>query len=139
MAFGVAVFLALTWGIWRAQPILTRIPLTHCPPRLRYFLAHFAPDAFMSSPSRDLRPTLSATIVNERVDAVLPGANIWKLSIDAPHNDFLQSRQQARSFRAVVRRTTDDIKALTGQRATHPFFSSYACRSRRSVWQDQDA
>jgi hypothetical protein len=24
MAFGVAVFLALTWGIWQAQSILTR-------------------------------------------------------------------------------------------------------------------
>jgi hypothetical protein len=66
--------------------------------------------------------SLSATIVNERVDAVLPDANIWKVSIDAPHNDFLQSRQQARSFRAVVRRTMDDIKALHGQSTTIHIF-----------------
>lgn len=62
--------------------------------------------------------SLSATIINERVDAVLPDANIWKLSIDTPHNDFLQSRQQARSFRATVRRIMDDIKAIHGQSAT---------------------
>jgi membrane protease YdiL (CAAX protease family) len=50
MAFGVAVFLAMTWGIWQAQPILTRIPLHTLPSSLRDFLAHFAPAAFMGIP-----------------------------------------------------------------------------------------
>jgi hypothetical protein len=50
MAFGVTVFLALTWGIWQAQPILTRIPLHALPSSLRDFLAHFARAAFMGIP-----------------------------------------------------------------------------------------
>jgi membrane protease YdiL (CAAX protease family) len=49
-AFGVAVFLAMTWGIWQAQPILTRIPLHTLPSSLRDFLAHFSPAAFMGIP-----------------------------------------------------------------------------------------
>jgi membrane protease YdiL (CAAX protease family) len=50
MAFGVAVFLVLTWGIWQAQPILAQIPLHALPSPLRDFLAHFAPTAFMGIP-----------------------------------------------------------------------------------------
>lgn len=50
MAFYVAAFLALTWGIWKAQPILGRIPLHTLPSSLRDFLAHFAPTAFMGIP-----------------------------------------------------------------------------------------
>jgi hypothetical protein len=50
MAFGVAIFLALTRGIWQAQPILTSIPLHTLPSSLRDFLAHFAPAAFMGIP-----------------------------------------------------------------------------------------
>lgn len=50
MAFGVAAFLAVTRGIWQAQPILGRIPLHTLPSSLRDFLAHFAPTAFMGIP-----------------------------------------------------------------------------------------
>jgi len=50
MAFCVAAFLALTRGIWKAQPILGRIPLHTLPSSLRDFLAHFAPTAFMGIP-----------------------------------------------------------------------------------------
>jgi hypothetical protein len=50
MAFGVAVFLALTWGIWQAQSILIKIPLHALPWSLRNFLAQLAPAAFMGIP-----------------------------------------------------------------------------------------
>jgi membrane protease YdiL (CAAX protease family) len=50
MAFGVAAFLALTWGIWQAQPVLGRIPIHTLPPSLQDFLAQFAPTAFMGIP-----------------------------------------------------------------------------------------
>jgi membrane protease YdiL (CAAX protease family) len=50
MASGVAAFLALSWGIWQAQPILSRIPLHTLPRSLQDFLAHFAPTAFMGIP-----------------------------------------------------------------------------------------
>jgi membrane protease YdiL (CAAX protease family) len=50
MAFGVAVFLSLTWGIWQARPLLGRIPLHTLPSSLRDFLAQFAPTAFMGIP-----------------------------------------------------------------------------------------
>jgi membrane protease YdiL (CAAX protease family) len=50
MALGVAVFLVFTWGIWKAQPILGRIPLHPLPSPLRDFLAHFAATAFMGIP-----------------------------------------------------------------------------------------
>ena len=49
-AFGVAVFLVVTWGIWQARPILSRIPLHTLPSPLQDFLAHFAPAAFMGIP-----------------------------------------------------------------------------------------
>ncbi|HWB84455.1 MAG TPA: SAVED domain-containing protein [Bryobacteraceae bacterium] len=61
---------------------------------------------------------LSATINDERVHAVLPGANIWKMSIPAPSNDFLKSRSQARLFREKVRLLLDRIKAAHGEHAT---------------------
>jgi hypothetical protein len=60
---------------------------------------------------------LSATINDERVHAVVPGANIWKMSIPTPNNDFLKSRGQARLFREKVRLLLDRIKAAHGEQA----------------------
>lgn len=61
---------------------------------------------------------LSATINDERVRAVVPGAVVWKMSIPAPNNDFLKSRGQARVFRETVRLMLDRIKAAHGEQAT---------------------
>jgi hypothetical protein len=62
--------------------------------------------------------SLSGTVVDERIHAVLPGAAIWKLSSPQPHNDFLAGRGQARLFRQHVRRLLDRIKAAHGETAT---------------------
>ena len=61
---------------------------------------------------------LSATINDERIHVVVPGANIWKMSIPTPSNDFLKSRGQARLFREKVRLLPDRIKAAHGEQAT---------------------
>jgi len=61
---------------------------------------------------------LSATINDERVHAVVPGASIWKMSIPAPNNDFLKSRGQTRLFREKARQLLDQIKATHGEQAT---------------------
>jgi hypothetical protein len=62
--------------------------------------------------------SLSATVVDDRVHAVLPGANIWKLSSPHPHNDFLAGRGQAKLFRQHVRSLLDRIKAAHGESST---------------------
>jgi hypothetical protein len=62
--------------------------------------------------------SLSGTVVDARIHAVLPGAAIWKLSSPQPHNDFLTGRGQARLFRQHVRRLLDRIKAAHGETAT---------------------
>lgn len=61
---------------------------------------------------------LSATINDERVHSVVPGASIWKMSIPTPSNDFLKSRGQARLFREKARLLLDRIKAAQGEQAT---------------------
>jgi hypothetical protein len=62
--------------------------------------------------------SLSATVVDDRIHAALPGASIWKLSCPQPHNDFLAGRGQAKLFRQRVRSLLDHIKALHGESAT---------------------
>jgi hypothetical protein len=61
--------------------------------------------------------SLSATINDERVHAVVPGASVWKVSIQAPNNDFLKGRGQLRLFREKVRLLLDRIKAAHGEQA----------------------
>ncbi len=62
--------------------------------------------------------SLSGTIADDRIRAVLPDANIWKICIAAPHNDFLKTRQQAQDFRALIRRVMDQVKSRHGQGST---------------------
>lgn len=63
-----------------------------------------------------LNISLSASITNERINAVL-GSNtsIWTITIDKPYNDFMQSRQQLLEFRKVMRQLLNDIKGTHGQ------------------------
>jgi hypothetical protein len=83
------------------------------------------PDGFqyeLTEPDRIAGPpalvfSLSATIDNGRIEAVLPGATIWKLSSPVPNNDFLKGNGQARLFREHVRRVLDRIKASHGEQA----------------------
>jgi SMODS-associated and fused to various effectors sensor domain len=60
---------------------------------------------------------LSATINDERIEACLPGASIWKVSSPSPNNDFLKGRGQARLFRQEARQLLDRIKAAHGEAA----------------------
>lgn len=59
--------------------------------------------------------SVSATVVDERITRVLPGAAIWRATASQPHHDFVQSRSQLAKFRATVRRLLDRIKARHSQ------------------------
>jgi hypothetical protein len=80
-------------------------------------------DFSVAAPSSTAGPpalvfSLSATVLDERIQKVLPGASIWKLSSPQPHNDFLAGRGQAKLFRQYVRTLLDRIKAAHGESAT---------------------
>jgi hypothetical protein len=62
--------------------------------------------------------SLSATIADERIHMVLPGAAIWKVIVPDPNNDFLKGRGQAQRFRETIRRLLNRIKAAHGEQAT---------------------
>lgn len=66
-----------------------------------------------------LNLSLSATIDNSRITALLPQENlsIWRMTIPIPNNDFLRSRDQLRLFRQQFRLLMDRIKARHGQDA----------------------
>jgi hypothetical protein len=84
------------------------------------------PDGFdysITAPARTEGPpalvfSLSATIKDERIEACLPGASIWRFCSPAPNNDFLKGRGQARLFRQEARRLLDRIKVSHGDKAT---------------------
>lgn len=62
--------------------------------------------------------SLSASINDERIEACIPGASIWKLTSPAPNNDFLRGRSQARLFRQNARQLLNRIKVTHGEHAT---------------------
>jgi hypothetical protein len=65
-----------------------------------------------------LNLSLSASIDDSRIRKVLgEGVSIWTVTIDTPHNDFLQGIEQLRQFRQSLRRTMDEIKLAHGQEA----------------------
>lgn len=84
------------------------------------------PDGFdysITTPSRTEGPpalvfSLSATINDERIEACLPGASVWKFCSPTPNNDFLKGRVQARLFRQQARQILNRIKAVHGEHAT---------------------
>ncbi len=60
--------------------------------------------------------SLSATITNERIAAVMKEKpTIWRVTVPAPHNDFLKSRYQAQRFRQQMRGLLDRIKEQHGE------------------------
>jgi hypothetical protein len=62
--------------------------------------------------------SLSATIDLKRVTSVLgEDASIWTITVQAPHNDLMKSREQLAGLRSVLRRTFDQIKFAHGQSA----------------------
>jgi hypothetical protein len=59
--------------------------------------------------------SLSGTVIEDRVLAVLPGASIWKIFIDHPHNDFVRSYAHTVNFRRFLRTALDMIKSAHSQ------------------------
>lgn len=93
------------------------------PPDWRWQADPHGFDFFFSEPTSTTGPpalvfSLSATVVDDRIHGVLPGASIWKLSCPQPHNDFLAGRGQSRLFRQHVRSLLDRIKTAHGESAT---------------------
>jgi hypothetical protein len=66
--------------------------------------------------------SLSATIASERILCVRDDYTVWEITIDEPHNDFLQTRAQLASLRRALRSLLDLIKARHGQEATLSIF-----------------
>lgn len=75
------------------------------------------PDDFSGKPVLNL--SLSATITNDRIDAVFNGEklSIWTITRDNPNNDFLKTRAIQSQFRKLIRRFFDIAKANHGQDA----------------------
>lgn len=70
------------------------------------------------SPVVALNLSLSGTITNDRIQAVLgPDCAIWTLTHAQPHNDFVRTADQLAEFRVVARKMLDSIKARHGQDA----------------------
>ena len=62
---------------------------------------------------------LSATVVDERVTSVLgEKAEIWRVTVPDPHNDFVRSRVQTYEFRRSLRRLLNKMKAAHGEDST---------------------
>lgn len=65
-----------------------------------------------------LNLSLSATIDNARISAVLDGSHsIWTMTVPDPNNDLLDSRQQLSAFRKRFRKLLNQIKAEHGEDA----------------------
>lgn len=62
--------------------------------------------------------SLSATVSDDRILKVVPGASIWRIRTESPNNDFLKSREQLRAFREAARSLLDRIKMRHGESAT---------------------
>jgi len=74
-----------------------------------------APDSTSGKPALVL--AISGTVTSDRIHRVLgPDASIWTVTVPAPHNDILKSRDQLVQFRQLMRTLLDRIKALHGQR-----------------------
>lgn len=73
------------------------------------------PERINGSPALVL--SLSATITDDRIRAVLDDATIWRVTAPLPNNDILKSREQAREFRSALRGLMDRIKLQHGEEA----------------------
>lgn len=75
------------------------------------------PDDFSGKLALNL--SLSATITNDRIDAIFNGEklSIWTITHDNPNNDFLKTRAILSQFRKLIRKFFDTAKAKHGQDA----------------------
>lgn len=66
--------------------------------------------------------SLSATINDDRVEAVLGDAPIWRITVQKPDRDVMHRHDDLGRFRETVRRTLDQIKVVHGQGAAIHIF-----------------
>ena len=79
------------------------------------FIVH-EPDASLGPPA--LAISLSATVTDDRITSLFESrVAVWRLTIPEPHNDFLESKHQARQFRETARRLLNTIKARHGEQS----------------------
>jgi hypothetical protein len=65
-----------------------------------------------------LKLSVSATINDDRIHKVVGAeASIWSICAEAPHNDILRRPEDQSTFRALLRRLYDRIKACHGDGA----------------------
>lgn len=65
-----------------------------------------------------LKLALSATVTDDRIHRVLGGdVPIWSITAAEPHNDIMRRAEDLRTFRRLLRRTFDRIKAVCGRNA----------------------
>lgn len=65
---------------------------------------------------------LSATVTDDRIEAVLGDAPIWRITAPVPDRDIIHRREDLARFREIARRTLDQIKTVHGQDATIHIF-----------------
>jgi hypothetical protein len=64
-----------------------------------------------------LKLSVSATIADDRIRAVLGNTSIWSIEADGPHNDILRSPSDLDAFGELTHRMLDRIKAVHGEHA----------------------
>lgn len=69
-----------------------------------------------------LKLSLSATITDARISAVLGDAPIWSIAADAANNDIMHRSDDLAEFRRVLRRVFNDIKSRHGENAVIHIF-----------------
>jgi len=91
------------------------------PSTWQWSMEDYSADYQISKPSKNhkivaLNLSLSATISDERIINTLgEEISIWKISLEAPHNDFLHSPSQLSHFRLTMRKLMNEIKLSHGQ------------------------
>ena len=76
-----------------------------------------------------LKVALSATVTDDRIRRVLgPDVPIWSITADEPHNDIMRRTEDLRTWRRLLRRMFDEIKAACGREAEE-FMYSRRCLS----------
>ena len=66
--------------------------------------------------------SLSATITDDRIEAILGDAPIWHITVSQPDRDIIHRQDDLVRFRETVRCTFDKIKAVHGQDAAIHIF-----------------
>jgi len=70
------------------------------------------------APRVALKLALSATVTDDRIHRVMgPSVPIWSITADKPHNDIMRRAEDLRTYRQLLRKTFDGIKAVCGSDA----------------------